>query len=128
MENTSLGGEILQLAIDSIVKVKDVSIGIRNKDKRGKSTGYSSTCINFNMKDNIIKGSNVMVKYHPFEVHSININEDNTLDVEAHEVGYWCSKFDHDKNFDIRSLINEEVTLVTDIKEIEKINEQSCWC
>jgi hypothetical protein len=108
--------------------ITDVSIGVRNKNPKGRVTGYSGVCIAFNSSKNIKDGSFIRLEEPKasFQVHAININEDKTLDVEAHEVSY--RKLDKIENFDIRSLLGLEVSEVTDPEAISKIREEMSWC
>lgn len=114
--------------------VHDASIGIRNKTPNGKITGYSGVCAAFNTEINVTIGQYVWLaigssrNFTSFEIHAININDDKTLDVECHEVGYWVYMLHRKENFDLRSIINSDVITINDDELIQKIREESSWC
>jgi len=89
------------------------------------------TYITFETNVNITIGKYIDVifdnKTHHFETKDISIKGENLI-VDACEVGYYATKFDNMKDFDLRNLIGSEVSLVTDDEKIKKINEQSGWC
>lgn len=111
-----------------IALVKDAYIGVSSKNSRGKRIGYSGVHIAFVVDDTIQNDTLLSVENHWFKVHSISINAENQLEVEAHEVGYYARKFDEQKGFDLRSLMNSEVNEVLDQETKSKVSEESCWC
>jgi len=91
----------------------------------------NGTYITFETHVNITIGQYVDIvfdnKIHHFEVKDISI-KDVKLVVDACEIGYYATKFDNDKNFDLRKLIDVDIVLITDNDKIKKIKEESCWC
>lgn len=108
-------------------KIYNAAIGIRYNDSRKRSTGYNTAIINFKIAENVLNGQMIKQDNHYFEIHAINIDENNLLDVEAHEIGYY-SMYHKQKDFDIRNLIDYDVTIVTDLEEIKRVKQESCFC
>ena len=98
-----------------------------NGDRRAKIAG--GLHIQFNTEQTIISGQIVQIQkgLHYFKVNEVKIDGSNLV-VRAHEVGYWARFIERKENFDIRSLLNENVILVTSEDELSKVNEMSCWC
>ena len=91
----------------------------------------NGTYVTFETNVNMTIGKYIDMKYgdriHHFEILDISINGLNLI-VDACEVGYYATKFDNMKDFDLRKLIDSDIYLVDDVEQIKKINEQSCWC
>ena len=91
----------------------------------------NGTYIIFETNVNVTIGKYVDMKYnnsiHNFEILDISIKGDNLI-VDACEVGYYATKFEKIKDFDLRKLIDSDIYLVDDDEQIKKIREQSCWC
>lgn len=67
-------------------------------------------------------------KKHWFIVSNLSTTNIKTvLKAEAHEVGRFAQKFEQQDDFDLRSLIDVDVKLVTDRKTIEKVRKDSKW-
>jgi len=93
----------------------------------------SSGCtIEFNMNENIQLESIVKVRANErtfnFNVNGISADGGEYLKISATEVGYWGSKIDRLKDFDIRNLIGVEIELVTDTEVIKQIRQSSSYC
>lgn len=105
---------------------------IIGKIKTSQIQGKKGCIITFITNDNVITGNNVSIKFenktHYFEVSDIKITDDNKLLVEANEVGYWATKLGRKSDFDLRTLTNVDISLITDKALLSKINEMSCWC
>lgn len=102
---------------------------ILSGDRRaGVSSGTYITLIT---EENVTKGQMLEIfldkERHNFEVTDISITE-GKLSIDAREVGYWARKIDRKKDFDLRSLLGVEVTVVTDAEKLKQINTESCWC
>ena len=91
----------------------------------------NGTYITFETHVNITIGQYVDIvfdnKIHHFEVKDISI-KGVKLSVDACEVGYYASRFDNNKDFDLRKLIDIDVVFVTDIDKIREIQQETCWC
>ena len=111
-----------------IATVSDANIGKSSKDKKSKIRGYSGVSVTFTTDDHIESQALLAIEGHWFEAHSMNITDDNKLEIEAHEVGYYVHKFDRKKDFDMRTLIGKDIQLVLDEATKRKIHEESCWC
>lgn len=114
----------METNLGKITDAKNIS-----SDKRARVQG--GIYITFLTNENINKNQYVKVvvngKSYPFMVSDVVI-EGKDLLVSAREVGYWAQKLDREENFDLRTLIDLDVELVTDSKKIEDIITQSCWC
>ena len=64
---------------------------------------------------------------YPFKITNI-FTFGEELDVTAKEVGYFARQLGKKENLDIRTLINSEVSVVTNMQRINEIKEQSSWC
>jgi hypothetical protein len=88
--------------------------------------------IKFETDSNVIKGDKLKIKFKEhnqfFEIFNLSISKDNLLVVEAKEVGYWAMKLDRRQDLDLRDLAGLKIFHIKDQKEIDKINEASCWC
>lgn len=65
---------------------------------------------------------------HYFKVTEIETISDITIMVKAVEVGYWSILLSRKPSFDVRDLIDSELTLVTDQDKIDEINKKSKLC
>jgi predicted nuclease of restriction endonuclease-like RecB superfamily len=103
-----------------------------SKIKTSRIHGEDGCVIIFITDDNVVYEDKVMINFedeqHYFEVNDIKITDDNKLLVEANEVGYWASKFNKKKNFDLRSLSGIDILLVKDKSVLSKIDEMSLRC
>jgi hypothetical protein len=112
-------------------KIYDAAIGVKTRNGKGRATGFNSTIISFNtnevLKLNQYVSLSLEGKTNWFQINAININEDTSFDVEAHEVGYYNMLHKKD-NFDMRILLQKEVDLVTDKDVISRIVTESCYC
>lgn len=112
-------------------KIYDAAIGVKTRNSRNRLTGFNSMIISFNTNE-ILKIDDYLSvqldgKNHWFKINAININEDKSFDIEAHEVGYY-GLFHKLESFDMRLLLEKDVELVTDKETIKRINEESCYC
>jgi len=95
-----------------------------------------SNIIKFETNDNVTLSSLFRLTHnykennytHSFQCVNIELGSDNQLIVEAKEVGYYARRFDKIPELDIRTVVGLDVVKVTDIDQIRKINEASCWC
>lgn len=65
---------------------------------------------------------------HYFEVKDISVTEGGLLKFLATETGYYARKFDHMKDFDLRTIIGLSVTPIVDEETIKKVHDAACWC
>ena len=111
-------------------KVYDCGIGVKTRNPKGRPTGFNSMIISFNTNEVIKLDEYVLLslddKLHSFKIHAININ-DTSFDIEAHEVGYY-NLFHNMDNFDLRTLVSLDITLVEDEEVKKKIYKESCYC
>jgi hypothetical protein len=109
-----------------MLKVLNAQISQRQKTVNGGCT------IEFDSVDNFVLDTIVSLKngekIHDFSVNSISINPDNSLRLTANEIGYWGSKFDNSKDFDLRTIIGLPIEVVTDVEVIKKIRQSSQYC
>lgn len=99
---------------------------ILSGDRRAKVIG--GLHIEFKTERTITSNQIVQIKSsHYFKVNEVKI-EGNNLVIRAHEVGYWSNFLSRKEDFDLRSLLDEKVTLVTNKEELAKVHEMSCWC
>jgi len=101
-------------------------IGAEIQDKLG-------TIINIVTEENITINSKLSINYenkeHYFQIISIRvISDENRIYLQAKEVGYWGSKFDRKKDFDLRNILGLEVNLIIDKDKLDKIDRESCYC
>jgi co-chaperonin GroES (HSP10) len=109
------------------MKVTNAQINETNRITRLVGGVY----IDFSTKESMSTGTILALEKdgetHYFNVAQIRVEGDNLL-VTAKEVGYWAKKFDQIENFDIRSLIGTDLTVITDKAMLAKVNKMSCWC
>lgn len=116
----------------------DLNKNLKNNMNKVKTFVIStkSNTIKFETNDNVKLSNlfNLIHNYkennytHSFECVNIEIGADNQLIVEAKEVGYYARRFDKIPELDIRTVVGLDVVKITDIDQIRKINEASCWC
>jgi hypothetical protein len=113
-----------------IVSKADIKTGIINK-KTKKRSGLNGCVIEFTVISNLIKNSIVQIlhkdKVHYFRVEEIETIDKKSLLIRAVETGYWASKFDKKKDFDLRDILDIDVEVVTEQKTLNHIQESSCW-
>jgi hypothetical protein len=97
-------------------------------NKRERVTG--GVYISFLSIENAVKGDVFEMEFenkkHYFAASDISISGES-LEVSAREVGYWCSKFDFNKDFDLRKIIGVSVSPINDREVLKKVHEMSCW-
>ena len=105
---------------------------INARISQGNKNSERGCTIEFNSTENIVLGSIVTLTHnersHDFEVNKISINVDNSLAISANEVGYWGSKFDNKKDFDLRTIIGLDIEVIVDEEVIKKIRQSSQYC
>lgn len=67
-------------------------------------------------------------KTHYFNVISISATEDEEMVVIGNETGMHNRKIEYIKDFDLRTLVNLPITIVTDAEEINKVRQEAHWC
>ena len=108
-------------------------IQIGNAEIKPFKRGESSGCIiTFVTNDKVVVGDKFGVKLeertHYFDAIEIGITPDKKFEVKSNEVGYWARKIENKKDFDLRSIIDLEVSPIKDEQTLKKIHEESCWC
>lgn len=74
-------------------------------------------------------------KSYPFKVTELRVAKSfeivelkDTVMVTAVQVGYYASDLSKQTDFDIRSIIDAKVEIISNIDIINKIKEESTWC
>lgn len=82
-------------------------------------------------RDNLICGDFLVIKanekFYPFKIVSL-FTFGEELEITAKEVGYFARQLGEKKDLNLRSLINLEISVVTDEQRIKEIREESSWC
>jgi hypothetical protein len=65
---------------------------------------------------------------HYFTLFSIYACNSTWIKYKLKEVGYWANFFYKMKKLDIRELVNMELSLVSDLDTLNKIEKESHWC
>jgi hypothetical protein len=129
-EKLTWNNQVTPIAPATTIEIMKV-IDAKNIDGNPRAKVRGGTYITFLSKDTIDKGTYVDIvvenKTHHFEVSSVEIKGDY-LSIDAREVGYWARKIEKKDNFDLRTLLGIDVTVVTDEKEKQQIYTESCWC
>lgn len=110
-----------------IGKVTDAKVSQGGGNLKGKAL-KAGTTVEFVTDINVVLDSMLWINNHSFQANYISINDEKKLVVEAIEIGYYAHKFHMKKDFDVRSLLDSDVDLITDPEIITNINKQSCWC
>jgi hypothetical protein len=102
-----------------------------NGHKRQRRVVVPNGCIiGFDTNAIMTIGSMLSILYkdrlHFFKVYHIKANT-NSLRVYAVEISYWCHLFTQVPDFDIRSILNLQITHITDKNRVKKIDEESRW-
>ena len=109
--------------MEKLMKITSVQI---KEDKGGVDT-----FITFDSMENLTMGTYLSIMYenkkHYFQINKISVYCD-TLMITAKEVGYFASNFRKMPDFDLRKLVDLDITVITDDESIKKIREMSCWC
>ena len=89
-------------------------------------------CIEFQTENAITTHQTVSLSYedevHYFEVCEVYTNTySKILRGKAMEVGYY-NLFSKNGSFDIRKLLDKELCVVADVKELEDLAQQQCYC
>lgn len=115
--------------------ISDVELSKSQKNKKGKRIGFSGIIIEIETNDSLIDDSYIEIdvdgRKRPFVVDGITTktnSELNSILIRAKETGYFANRLSHNKDFDIRSLLGLQVSLVTDVERIKKIKESSFYC
>ena len=108
--------------------LKIQSARIASGDKRNKLPG--GLYIDFTSKENLVKGDYLSMlnddEEHYFKVTHISV-DGRDLDITARETGYYANRIDQKSDFDLRTIIGNELKKVIDKDKIERIYEMSCW-
>lgn len=78
--------------------------------------------------DNILSITTPDEKKHYFAPITVSAGDDDEMAVIANETGYFAWKIERIKGFDLRTLVDLPVSIVTDEEELKKVREQSSWC
>ncbi len=112
-------------------KIRDASIQVATRDRRKRKSGLDGCIIEFLTDDNVIQGALVRItleemNYH-FNVKEIEISGKQLL-CSAQQTGYWVHQLKRKEGFDLRTLLEVDVSLITDLEEIAQIRLEACWC
>lgn len=109
-----------------IGEISDVQIISNDKRKKDIGGNYITFFTSMNISIDTYVSIIINDEIHYFRTTDISISGVNLL-VDAVEIGYWGTKIDRIKDFDIRSLIGISVALLSDPAKIKIINQESCY-
>ncbi len=115
------------------MKVTNSEISKGSPSKRSmRKMGLKGGVITFKSESTVFEKTVVELNVNGdrkfYQVEEVSTIDKHTVECAAVEYGYWKSKLSISHDFDVRTLLDKDVIIVTDEKQLAHLKETSCYC